>query len=329
MTRFVAACRTRCFSIAALLLACCANAQTADPPMRLELHQFESVTLADRDLLTGHPERGSPVMLAGELSIPMEAEGRMPAVVLLHGAAGVFPYVTEWRARFASMGVATFIVDSFTPRHIVSTISDQDQLGRLNVVLDAYRALGVLRAHPRIDPDRIVLVGFSRGGDAALYSSLRRLKDFYAPAGKGFAAHVAFYPNCGTTYLRDTEVVPVPIRIFHGTVDDYAPLAPCRAYVERLTKAGADVGLKEYEGAMHVFMWKELAEVTQLKTAQTTRACELAEREGGVVVNVRSGAPFTYKDPCVELGPHVAFNAAAAADASENLKALLASIAKH
>jgi dienelactone hydrolase len=315
------------FLVAALVLI--AAVARADESVRLELHQFDSATISDKDLLTGHPERGRPVKIFGELNIPLSADGRVPVVVMLHGAAGILPYVTEWRSEFAAMGVATFIVDSFTPRGITSTIADQGRLDRLNAVLDAYRALALLRSHPDIDPERIILVGFSRGGDVALYSAMRRLRDMYGPGGAGFAAHAAFYPNCGTTYLHDTDVVTAPIRIFHGTADDYAPVSACRAYVARLAKAGADVRLKEYEGAMHVFMWKDLDEVSQLKTGQTTRGCVLAERDDGTVVNVKTGVPFTYKDACVELGPHVAYNAAAATDARKELKALVAAVANH
>jgi len=80
---------------------------------------------------------------------------------------------------------------------------------------------------------------------------------------------------------------------------------------------------------MHVFMWKELTEVSQLKTGQTTRRCQLTEREDGTVDNVKTGAPFSYTVPCVELGPHVAYNAPAAIDAANELKALVGAVAKH
>jgi cephalosporin-C deacetylase-like acetyl esterase len=66
------------------------------------------------------------------------------------------------------MGISTFTMDSFAGRGIVSTVIDQSQLGRLNIILDVYRSLAVLAAHPRVDPTRIAVRGFSRGGQAAL-----------------------------------------------------------------------------------------------------------------------------------------------------------------
>ncbi len=304
------------------------GAAAADPAARVELHTFRSFTVPDAELLSGRGMQDTPVTLVGELNVPLSAEGKVPAVVLLHGSAGVLPYVTEWRDELAAMGVAAFIVDSFTPRGLAGTIPDQDRLPRLNAVMDAYRALELLAKNPAIDPRRIVVMGFSRGADAALYSALRRLRDWYAPPGVGFAAHVAFYPNCGTRYRDDTDVASVPILMFHGTADDYAPAEPCRAYAERLVKAGRDVRRREYAGAGHVFMWKDLEPDTPLPTGQTTRACELAERDDGVVVNVRTGRPFDHRDACVERGAHVGYDAAAAQAARAEVKALIGRLAQ-
>ena len=52
-------------------------------------------------------------------------------------------------------------------------------LGRLNFILDIYRALDILAKHPRVDPQRIALMGFSRGGQAVLYASLKRFKEMW------------------------------------------------------------------------------------------------------------------------------------------------------
>src|SRR5260370_16125677 len=88
----------------------------------------------------------------------------------------------DWEQYFLSMAVATFVIDSFTGRGIVSTINDQSQLGRLAQTEDAYRALALLAKHPRIDASRVMLIGFSRGGQNALYASMTRFQKMHARA---------------------------------------------------------------------------------------------------------------------------------------------------
>jgi dienelactone hydrolase len=211
------------------------------------------------------------------------------------------------------MGVATFILDSFTGRGLVSTINDQDQLGRLAMTIDAYRALELLANHPRIDPARIAVMGFSRGGQAALYSSLKRLYRMHGPTGGvGFAAYITLYANCGTSYVDDDDIVDKPIRMFHGSADDYVPVAPCRTYVERLRAKGKDVQLTEYAGAHHVFDWAVLKTPVKLAQAQTTRRCRLEETPDGKIINSQTKQPFTNAgDPCVERGVTLAYTAEA------------------
>ena len=68
------------------------------------------------------------------------------------------------------------MLDSFSGRGLTSTSTNQALLGRFNMILDAYRALDVIANHPRIDPTRIAVMGFSRGGQSALYSSLKRFQ---------------------------------------------------------------------------------------------------------------------------------------------------------
>ncbi|WP_185640500.1 dienelactone hydrolase family protein [Burkholderia ubonensis] len=78
---------------------------------------------------------------------------------------------------------------------------------------------------------------------------------FQQQVGRRYAVNedVAFYPGGPTAYLDDKDIAPRPVRVFAGTGDDYTPIAPCRAYVERLKAAGRDVSLTEYPGARHVF----------------------------------------------------------------------------
>jgi dienelactone hydrolase len=274
-------------TMAATVLAAMAvstNAQVA----RLEVYPVSSVTLKDSDFL-GDRISGQPVTIAGELRIPKPGNDKLPAVVLLHGSGGIGgagSMIDEWSRELNQLGIATFAIDSFAARGLVSTVMDQSQLGRLNMVADAYRALDLLAKHSRIDANRVAVMGFSRGGQSALYSAMNRLYGALGPANNlRFAAHIAFYPDCTTTYSADTDVSDKPIRILHGSVDDYNPVAPCRAYVERLTKARKDVKLIEYPDAYHVFDAPVFRTPVTLKGATTTRHCQLAEGDGHQIIN--------------------------------------------
>ena len=81
------------------------------------------------------------------------------------------------------MGVSTFALGGFTGRALTQVNTDQSLLGRLNFILDIYRALDILAKHPRVDPQRIALMGFSRGGQAVLYASLKRFKEMWNRSG--------------------------------------------------------------------------------------------------------------------------------------------------
>jgi dienelactone hydrolase len=164
----------------------------------------------------------------------------------------------------------------------------------------------VLAKHPRVDPQRVMLMGFSRGGQAALYASLKRFHQLWNKSGIEFAAYVPFYPDCATTFAGDTETADRPIRIFGGTADDYNPIALCKVFAQRLKAAGRDVQVMEYPGAAHSFDNPLGAQpAVQSPQSQSVRNCKIAEAVGGVLVNAVSNEPFTYKDACVALGPHL------------------------
>jgi dienelactone hydrolase len=204
------------------------------------------------------------------------------------------------------MGVSTFVIDGMTGRGFTGVGDKQAQLGRLNFILDIYRSLDILAKHPRVDPNRIIMMGFSRGGQAALYSSVTRFQKMWNRSGVDFAAYVVFYPDCATTYRQDTEVAKRPIRIFHGTPDNYNPVASCKAFVERLKQAGADVQLTEYPNAPHGFENPLGANPpVPTKADQSVRDCKIREDDKAILINEATNAQFTYNDECVRIGPIV------------------------
>jgi dienelactone hydrolase len=191
------------------------------------------------------------------------------------------------------------------------------------MIKDAYLALSLLANHPRIDPNRVALMGFSRGGQAALYASLQRFQQSQAAPGLGFAGYIVFYAACNVHFIDDTVLAKKPVRLFHGMADDYNPVGACRDYVQRLADAGNDVALTEYPDARHVFDDPSLKAEVPIPRAQTTRHCVLEEVVPGKIVNANSQQQFSYADPCVELGVTIGYNQAAHSAAIKDVKQFL------
>jgi dienelactone hydrolase len=289
--------------------------------------RFDSVTLSDPQFLTG-TQGGQPVVIWGDLRLPAPREERFPAVILIHGSGGVGPHEERWADELTGIGAATFILDSFSARGIDETAEDQSRLSLGAMIVDAYRAAELLSTHPQIDAGRIALMGFSRGGYASLYASLTRFQRLHQRVPLEFAAYVAFYPFCNATFIGDEQVSDRPMRIFHGAADDYTPIGPCRAYVERLRQAGKDVQLIEYPGAQHGFDSPGRVPSLHLPRLVNPSRCFFVEQTPGVVVHRNSGKPVDFNDACFTRGVTLGYDARAHADATQSVKALLATVFK-
>ena len=292
-------------------------------PTRTEILPIDSVTLSEAEFLGG-VTNGSAARIAGELRAP-RTNVRAPAVILMHGSSGIRASTFRWADELLGLGVAVFMVDSFGGRGITDTGTDQSQLNTTAMTVDAYRALAVLGRHPRIDTERIAVMGFSKGGSVALYSSLRRFQRLHGPGPLLFAAHLAFYPACQRRFIDGEDVSDRPIRIFHGEADDWLPIAPCRGYVERLQRAGKDALLVAYPGAHHGFDSHLAPSSLWLPNVQRGPTCDLEERPGGIMVLARTGEPFSLSHPCIVRGATIGYHPEAHRQALADVKAFLRS----
>lgn len=300
-----------------------AQAQVA----RIEIHPVPTHTVTGTEFLNGKKD-GKRETIAGELRIPTPGTARLPAVILMHGASGMGAQGDDWAQHLNSIGVATFVLDSFSGRGSVNSESP----GAVSVtsrIVDAYQALEVLAKHSRIDPDRIAIMGFSHGGWAALYSSMKRFSRMHGPAdGRTFAAHIVFYPGCIQNYLEGDDIVDKPVRIFHGSADDQLPIEPCREYAARLRKAGKDVQLTEFAGAYHAFDVRSLKEPLRQPQAITVLRCRLEEGANGQMLVSGTRQPFGLSDPCVSRGRTLAYDAKAHADSMKAVSEFVATALK-
>jgi dienelactone hydrolase len=198
----------------------------------------------------------TPIEITATLRQP-HAEGRFPAVVILHGCEGVSSTHERWARRLTAWGYATLVVDSWTPRRLVELCSyggpDVPITARFD---DGIGALRYLQALPHVRRERVGVIGFSNGGvfSVALVNgpSLARAeaRGVQLPSA-GFAAAVGVYPG-GCQALRH-ELVVAPLLVLIGEADDWTRPGPCVEMVDNMRARGADAAIVLYPGAYHYF----------------------------------------------------------------------------
>jgi dienelactone hydrolase len=189
-----------------------------------------------------------------------------------------------------------------------------------------YRAVELLATHPRIDPSRIALMGFSQGGRVVLWASYPRFHRRWMKSDRPrFAAYVAFYPGCKWyTLTGDEEVSDRPIRIFQGAADDWWPAAACRDYVARMKRVGKDIAITEYPDAHHSFDNPTLPAYQRLEQAVNPGRCAWVEQPDGRFIDPDTGQPPRGPGaPCMSRGATIGYNARAHRQAIGDVKAFL------
>ncbi|MBT6202646.1 MAG: hypothetical protein HOI34_02980 [Rhodospirillaceae bacterium] len=238
------------------------------------------------DLLTG---AAMPAVTVNSRLMVPSGPPPWPAVVLLHSASGQGAIDWAYADLLLSDGFAVLAVDSFLPRGAFRTVQDQTEVSEVAMVLDAFAARDVLAADPRIDPERIAVVGFSKGGIAAFYASLERVRS--AAGGVPFAAHVAHYPWCGLR-LRDPVTTGAPILIQAGSSDTVTPVVLCQQFVDEITAVDPDpnIELVIYEGARHAFDHPALSAIGWLPVSGMLPGdCLIVEQPGGDFLETSTG----------------------------------------
>ena len=223
-----------------------------------------------------------PLTIKAKLSLPAKKSAKtsrsgnqkcfrskkpVPAVVILHGSAGVDSRGDFYARGLNAKGIATLEIDMWEARG-VQTAADRPLLP-IFTYPDAFAPLQYLTGRPEIDSEKIGALGFSWGGVITMAAA----EELYAAqfgGGLKFAAHVAHYPVCygynnpsipplnppdqrGTQWLNLTGA-PVLIQI--GTEDDYDNGAEnCAALVSDLVdpEDAAQVEVVAYEGAYHAW----------------------------------------------------------------------------
>ncbi|MGE0666458.1 MAG: dienelactone hydrolase family protein [Sphingomonadales bacterium] len=233
-----------------MLAACGASA-----PAGREKVTLESRTMGFIDEIA-HPGDSPPQRITATLMMPRNVPPgvRVPAMVIMHGGTGQGSQDWFYARLLNEWGIAALAVDSFGGRKVAHTLYDHAAVTEASFVADAYAALAMLARDPRIDPEHIGVMGFSKGAGPALLTSLERFRTVLAAGGNRFAVHVAFYPWCGFSFI-DQTATGAPVLILSGGLDRVTPATLCTAFSERLKQdnPAMNLDMRVYPGGGHAF----------------------------------------------------------------------------
>ena len=234
-------------TVGALLTALAQAAAHAQVPMTVEKIFFNVANAF---------EAGATV--SGELHIPESKRELLPAVLILHSSPGFDGRGAFYAEILNQAGIATVEIDYMQGRGMPAT-------PRHNLP-HAYQTLQYLARHPRIDPMRIGIMGFSWGGIISVLTSSEELTRQHTGGEHRFAAHLGLYPICWRhrTVLAGTRkdfkpsvyqrVTGSPVHILAGDKDSFDDPDSCQKFLAELPSGvRPHFSLTVYQGA--TFAW--------------------------------------------------------------------------
>jgi len=169
-----------------------------------------------------------------------KGEGSFEAVVMLHGAGGIFPYQLDWARQLSEEGYVVLFVDSYCKRDFLCEHDSPDndpkrrkvvnrwkEVTSLQRAADAFGAFEYLGQQNFVQKDKISLMGFSWGGTSGLMAIDPMMKKMFSSSKVEFHSLIAFYPNSkywsrmGRMWGKISDIkITIPTLILAGIEDE-------------------------------------------------------------------------------------------------------------
>lgn len=197
----------------------------------------------DSDYITYNSPKGGGE-IKGLLSMPKNASGKLPGIVVVHENRGLNPYIEDTARRAALEGFITLAPDALSPLGGYPGNDDdgramQRQRDREEMLEDFIAAFNYLKSHEKCT-GKIGVVGFCFGG---------WISNMMAVKVPDLAAAVPFY---GGQPKEDIEKINAPIMLQFAGLDERVN-AGWPAYEEALKKHGKEYIAHTYPNTNHGF----------------------------------------------------------------------------
>ena len=194
------------------------------------------------------PYRHGDVALTGFVVYDDAAEGKRPAVIVVHEWWGLNDFAKQRAREVAKSGYVAFAIDMYgdvasdVPGAValVRPFRDDPRLFRER----ARAGFDVVAKHARVDASRIGAIGFCFGGSTVQHMAF---------AGLPLKGVVSFHGGLETPTAEDLARTKASLLILHGAADTTVPAEELHGFVGALMHSALDWQLVTFSGAKHAF----------------------------------------------------------------------------
>lgn len=180
----------------------------------------------------------------------MHDGGKVPAIIALHGAGGGVSGMERYAGMLAAEGFAVYLLHYFDRSGITSTDMLTIMRSFLPWMKTLWDAISFVKTQPRVDGERIALLGFSLGAYLSLANSA------IDPRIKAVVEFFGGMPKEMNLFRRRL----CPVLILHGEADATVPVEEAYKLQKLLEKKRIPYEMKIYPGAGHGFeaeVWRD------------------------------------------------------------------------
>jgi dienelactone hydrolase len=180
---------------------------------------------------------------------PMKKKN-VPGFIIVHDWMGLSEENKQEAEKLADKGAVALAVDIYgkgvRPKN-------GDEAGKTAAIYKKDRALlrerikagyNLLLANKKVDPKKIVILGYCFGGMTALD---------LARTGADLAGVVSFHGNLDSVDPKEAKNIKAKVLVLHGAIDPYVPAAQVDAFQKEMDEAKVDYQLVKFSGAVHAF----------------------------------------------------------------------------
>lgn len=195
------------------------------------------------------------VPLTGYLAGPSDHNIKRPAILLIHGGAGLDEHARNRARLLADSNYLVHACDMYGDgvagdrQRIMARLTEL-RSNRDLLVQRAQAGIDVLASDPRSD-GRIAAIGYCFGGMVALE---------LARAGVPLAGVVSVHGSLKGMKPAEKSEVKAKILVCHGALDPHIPIAQVTGFIAEMNQAEADWQLAVYGGAAHGFTHENAAD---------------------------------------------------------------------